>query len=67
MTSAHIFYIPIILFVGLLAGYFLGQRAAERKLQKRREKLKRRRALQKQKQSRQDDENASSDSDAEAS
>lgn len=47
MTSAHIFYIPIVLFVGLLAGYFIGQRAAEQRRRERRKKLERRRALQK--------------------
>lgn len=46
MTSAHIFYIPVIFFVGLLAGYFVGENAAERRLKKRREKLRRRRAAQ---------------------
>lgn len=45
MTAAHIFYIPVILMVGLLAGYFLGQRAAEEELVQRRKKLARRRAL----------------------
>ncbi len=29
MSSAHIFYIPIILFVGAFAGFFLGRRAVE--------------------------------------
>lgn len=46
MTSAHIFYIPVILLVGLMAGFFLGQRATEKKLEKRRKKRKRRRAMQ---------------------
>ena len=39
MSSAHIFYIPIIFFVGVFAGFFLGRRAAEneaRELKKRR-------------------------------
>ena len=43
MSSAHIFYIPIILFVGVFAGFFLGRRAAEneaRELKKRRERRK---------------------------
>lgn len=43
MSSAHIFYIPIILFVGVFAGFFLGRRAAEneaRELHKRRERRK---------------------------
>ncbi len=29
MSSAHIFYIPIILLVGVFAGFFLGRRAVE--------------------------------------
>lgn len=29
MSSAHIFYIPIILLVGIFAGFFLGRRAVE--------------------------------------
>jgi uncharacterized protein YneF (UPF0154 family) len=43
ISSAHIFYIPIIFFVGLFAGFFLGRRAAEneaRELKKRRERRK---------------------------
>ena len=47
MTSAHIFYIPILLFIGLIAGYFLGQRATEKQIEERRKKLQRRRAMQK--------------------
>ena len=46
MTTAHMFYVPVILFVGLVAGFFLGRRAAEQDLQKRRQKLARRRAMQ---------------------
>ena len=41
MSSAHIFYIPIMIFLGMIAGYFLGRRAAEeeaRELRKRRER-----------------------------
>lgn len=41
MSSAHIFYIPIMIFLGMIAGYFLGRRAAEeeaRELKKRRER-----------------------------
>jgi len=30
MSTAHIFYIPVILLVGIFAGYFLGRNAAER-------------------------------------
>ncbi|QDG53208.1 hypothetical protein FIV42_21400 [Persicimonas caeni] len=43
MSSAHIFYIPIIFFVGVFAGFFLGRRAAEneaRELKKRRARRK---------------------------
>lgn len=45
MTAAHIFYIPVILMVGLLAGYFFGQYAAEQRRKERRKKLARRRAI----------------------
>lgn len=41
MSSAHIFYIPIMIFVGVIAGFYLGRRAAEdeaRELKKRRER-----------------------------
>lgn len=41
MTSAHIFYIPIVLFVGMFGGFFMGRRAAEseaRELKKRRQR-----------------------------
>lgn len=42
MTTAHMFYIPVIFFVGLFAGFFLGRRAVEEELKKRREQLRRR-------------------------
>ncbi len=29
MTGAHIFYIPLLLFVGLVVGWVLGKRKAE--------------------------------------
>lgn len=41
MSSAHIFYIPISLFIGMLAGFYLGRSAAQseaRELKKRRER-----------------------------
>lgn len=30
MTGAHVFYIPLILFVGLAVGWIFGKRAAEK-------------------------------------
>lgn len=51
MSSAHIFYIPIILFVGIFAGFFLGRRAAEAELEERRRKLKRQKALRERRES----------------
>lgn len=47
MTTAHLFYIPVILFVGMIVGFFLGRRAAEQELEQRRRKLARRRAMKK--------------------
>ncbi len=49
MTTAHIFYIPLILAVGMLAGFFLGQNAAEERLKKAAKKQKRRQALREKK------------------
>lgn len=45
MTTAHLFYVPIIFFVGLFAGYFLGRRALEEEQKQRRKKRARRKAL----------------------
>jgi len=45
MSSAHIFYIPVIFMVGLLAGYFVGRRAAEAEQREEQRRLKRRKAL----------------------
>jgi hypothetical protein len=47
MSSAHVFYIPLMILCGVAVGYFLGMRAAEgeaRQRQKRRERRERRRA-----------------------
>ena len=49
MTTAHLFYIPIILLAGVLAGFFLGRRAADESVRERRKKLARRRAIQEKK------------------
>ncbi|TXD37255.1 hypothetical protein FRC98_11025 [Lujinxingia vulgaris] len=46
MTTAHIFYIPVMIAVGMLAGFFLGRRAAEMEAQERRKRLKRKRAME---------------------
>ena len=48
MSSAHIFYIPVIFMVGLLAGYFVGRRAAEAEQREEQRRLKRRKALKQQ-------------------
>lgn len=45
MTTAHIFYIPVILFVGVFAGYFLGRRSVEEEQRRRKKKRARRQAL----------------------
>lgn len=45
MTTAHIFYVPVIFFVGLIAGFFLGQRVLEEKLRKRREKRRKKKQM----------------------
>lgn len=39
ISTAHIFYIPVLILVGMFAGYYLGRAAAdnERAEQKRRE------------------------------
>ena len=34
MSAAHIFYLPIFVFVGALAGYFIGRRAAEEEMRR---------------------------------
>ncbi|RDV36549.1 hypothetical protein DV096_19040 [Bradymonadaceae bacterium TMQ3] len=46
MTTAHIFYIPVMIAVGMLAGFFLGRRSAELEAQERRKRLKRRKAME---------------------
>ncbi|RAL22455.1 hypothetical protein DL240_11460 [Lujinxingia litoralis] len=46
MTTAHIFYIPIMIAVGMLAGFFLGRRAAEVEAKDRRKRLARRKAME---------------------
>lgn len=48
MTTAHIFYVPIIFFVGLFVGFFMGKRASEAEMQTRRRRQKRRQALKEQ-------------------
>ena len=41
MTSAHIFFIPLVLLVGLLLGIVLGRRAALLQMQEEARRLKR--------------------------
>jgi uncharacterized protein YneF (UPF0154 family) len=48
VTTAHIFYIPIIFFVGLFVGFYMGKRATEAELETRRRRHKRRQALKEQ-------------------
>lgn len=48
MTTAHIFYVPIIFFVGLFVGFFMGKRASEAELQAKRRRNRRRKAIQEQ-------------------
>ena len=45
MSSAHVFYIPVIFLVGLLAGYFMGRNAAEAEREEKRRRMKRRKAM----------------------
>jgi hypothetical protein len=48
ISSAHIFYIPAIFVVGVLAGFFMGQRSAEAAIKKRQKRAKRRKKLKEQ-------------------
>lgn len=45
MSSAHIFYIPIALFIGLLAGFYMGRHAAQEEARELRKRRERRQAL----------------------
>ncbi|MGM0559404.1 MAG: hypothetical protein ACQEVA_23675 [Myxococcota bacterium] len=45
ISTAHIFYIVMILAVGALAGYFVGRRSAEADMQRQRKRKRRRKAL----------------------
>jgi hypothetical protein len=47
MTTAHLFYIPVILMVGFLAGYFAGRSAEAEALKKKRKQRARRQAAKK--------------------
>ena len=64
MTTAHLFYIPVILFVGLFAGFYLGRRAAEDQMRQRRKKRKRREALKKKRADKKEQNNVSTAKDA---
>lgn len=46
MSTAHIFYLPIIFVVGLLAGYFIGRVQADKELAERRKRARRRAAAE---------------------
>lgn len=49
ISTAHIFYIPVIFLVGVFAGFFLGRRAAEQEARKLEKRRKRREQLRKKK------------------
>ena len=40
MTSAHVLYIPLVLFLGTLAGYVLGSRAAREEFERKQKRMK---------------------------
>jgi hypothetical protein len=40
MPIEHVIYIPCVLFVGALAGYVLGVRAAHREVARKKERIK---------------------------
>lgn len=52
ISSAHIFYIPISLFIGLLAGFYLGRHAAQDEARELRKRRERRQALRDKQQAR---------------
>jgi lipopolysaccharide biosynthesis regulator YciM len=54
MSSAHLFYIPILIAVGFFAGFFAGRRVAEQDIDAAHKRLQRRERLK----------NASKNSDA---
>lgn len=45
ISTAHIFYIPVILLVGIFAGYYIGRATADKEVDERRKAAKRRQAL----------------------
>lgn len=45
ISTAHIFYIPVILLVGIFAGYYIGRAAADREVAENERREKRRKAL----------------------
>ncbi|MEZ4458924.1 MAG: hypothetical protein R3E66_04205 [bacterium] len=47
MSSAHIFYIPVFLLIGMFAGYFLGRWRADEEEREKRRAHKRQMALRK--------------------
>jgi hypothetical protein len=59
MSSAHVFYIPVIFVVGLLFGYFAGRRAAETEREEKRDRLRSRRNLRETKKKDESEGNAS--------
>ncbi len=45
MSTAHIFYIPVLVLVGIFAGYYIGRQAAEDEARERIKKRRREAAL----------------------
>lgn len=60
MTTAHLFYIPVLLLIGVFAGYFIGRHSMEEELKRRRKKRARREAVRKMKSPLSGDESESS-------
>ena len=45
MSTAHIFYIPVLILIGVFAGYFVGRQAAENEQKERLLRRKRQAAI----------------------
>ena len=46
MSSAHVFYLPIMIAVGFMAGYFVGRLSAKQEAIEAQKRAKRRQALE---------------------
>lgn len=40
MSTTHLFFIPVVLFVGLAIGYVMGTKAVRAELEKKRQKMR---------------------------